>query len=256
MLSSASSGIAATGFTVVVGEPVAGMHLQAERRAMARRLPEAREMALASPRRRLRSPPRNRRRYAARPPARRARFAASSCRRSGSMKSETRMPASPSSLDEALQMIVPAGRVEPAFGGALLAPLRHDAGGMRPVPERDRQHLVGRRHLEIERQASISMASRVMSPSVMWRRSSRRCAVMPSAPAFSASSAARTGSGSPPPRAFRTVATWSMLTPRRECRAHGIRFPLTQPARSPCGRRSGEALAARLSGRPKPLCRQ
>ena len=71
------------------------------------------------------------------------------------MNSETRMPASPSSRDEALQVIVAAGRVEAAFGGALLAPLRHEAGGVRPMPERDRQHLVGRRHLEVERQRDL-----------------------------------------------------------------------------------------------------
>ena len=68
------------------------------------------------------------------------------------MKSETRMPRLAELAHEALQMIVPARRVEAALGGALLAPLRHDAGGVRPMPERDRQHLVGRRHLEIERQ--------------------------------------------------------------------------------------------------------
>ena len=53
----------------------------------------------------------------------------------------------------------------------------------------------------------ISAFSRAMSASRMWRRSSRRCAVMPSAPASMASSAARTGSGRSPPRAFRKVAT-------------------------------------------------
>ena len=56
--------------------------------------------------------------------------------------------------------------------------------------------------------------------SVMWRRSSRRCAVMPSAPASAARMAARTGSGWSPPRAFRMVATWSMLTPRRRRPRH------------------------------------
>src|SRR5262249_57164834 len=44
---------------------------------------------------------------------------------------------------------------------------------------------------------------------------SRRCAVMPSAPASIAIFAARTGSGCAPPRALRMVATWSTLTPRR-----------------------------------------
>ena len=64
---------------------------------------------------------------------------------------------------------------------------------------------------------AISAFSRAMSSSRIWRRSSRRCAVMPSAPASIASIAARTGSGCRPPRALRIVATWSMLTPRRRC---------------------------------------
>src|SRR5207302_8293607 len=53
------------------------------------------------------------------------------------------------------------------------------------------------------------------SRSWMWRRSSRRCTVMPSAPAASATSAASTGSGYSTRRACRRVATWSTLTPRR-----------------------------------------
>jgi hypothetical protein len=53
----------------------------------------------------------------------------------------------------------------------------------------------------------ISAFSRAMSSSRMWRRSSRRCAVMPSAPASIAASAARTGSGLRPARALRRVAT-------------------------------------------------
>ncbi len=52
------------------------------------------------------------------------------------------------------------------------------------------------------------------SRSVMWRRSSRRCTVMPSAPACSATKAACTGSGYWVPRALRRVAIWSMFTPR------------------------------------------
>ncbi len=38
----------------------------------------------------------------------------------------------------------------PAFGGALLALLRHDAGGMRLGAQRDGQHFVRRRHFQIE----------------------------------------------------------------------------------------------------------
>ena len=49
----------------------------------------------------------------------------------------------------------------------------------------------------------ISAFSRAMSSSRMWRRSSRKCAVMPSAPASIAASAARTGSGRSPARALR-----------------------------------------------------
>ena len=45
------------------------------------------------------------------------------------------------------------------------------------------------------------------SRSEMWRRSSRRWRVMPSAPPISASAAAQTGSGSLVRRACRTVAT-------------------------------------------------
>src|SRR5665213_3592799 len=63
-----------------------------------------------------------------------------------------------------------------------------------------------------------SRDSRAMSSSEMCRRSSRRWAVMRSAPAATASLAARTGSGCRLPRAWRMVATWSMLTPRRRGR--------------------------------------
>ena len=49
--------------------------------------------------------------------------------------------------------------------------------------------------------------SRSISLSEIWRRSSRRWAVMPWAPASSASCAARTGSGHGVPRALRMVAT-------------------------------------------------
>ena len=44
-----------------------------------------------------------------------------------------------------------ARRVDAAFSGALLALFRHDAGGMRPGLERDLQHLIGRRHFQVQR---------------------------------------------------------------------------------------------------------
>ena len=48
-----------------------------------------------------------------------------------------------------------AGGVEPAFGRALLALLGNDAGGVRPVRERDLEHLLGRRHLQVQRQVDL-----------------------------------------------------------------------------------------------------
>ena len=51
---------------------------------------------------------------------------------------------------------------------------------------------------------SISLT---ISESVIWRRSSLKCAVIPSAPAASAIFAALNGSGTFPPLAFLTVAT-------------------------------------------------
>src|SRR3546814_1070837 len=42
--------------------------------------------------------------------------------------------------DEALQVILCASRIQAAFRGALLAPLRHDAGGVRPVAQRSEEH--------------------------------------------------------------------------------------------------------------------
>ena len=41
--------------------------------------------------------------------------------------------------------------IEPAFGGHLLPPFRHETTGMRARGERDRQHLPRERHFKIER---------------------------------------------------------------------------------------------------------
>ena len=98
----------------------------------------------------------------------------------------TRMFAGAELVDVIGEMVVLAGGVEPAFGRALLAPLGDDAGGVRLMAQRDRRasprsppsrgSAAGR---------SRPSAGRCRS-SVMWRRSSRRCAVMPSAPASAA----------------------------------------------------------------------
>ena len=58
--------------------------------------------------------------------------------------------------DQRLEVIVPAGGVEPAFGGHLLAPLGDDAGGVRTVAKGEPNHLLGRRHLEVQRQSDRS----------------------------------------------------------------------------------------------------
>ena len=52
-------------------------------------------------------------------------------------------------------MIVLAGCVEPTFGRALLAPLGDDAGGVGPVAKSDLEHLLGRCHLEVQRQVDL-----------------------------------------------------------------------------------------------------
>jgi hypothetical protein len=135
-------------------------------------------------------------------------------------------------------MIVTADDVEPAFGRPLgpLSGTRQAACGLMRVAISSICAVAA-----ISKLSGLSIAafSRSMSASVMWRRSSRRCAVMPSAPASMAKSAARTGSGRGPPRAFRKVATWSILTPRRSAFAeravamvqmNGVRSPGRPPA--------------------------
>ncbi len=46
-------------------------------------------------------------------------------------------------------------RVEPAFGGAFLALLGDDAGGVRAVLESDCEHFLGRRHFEVQREVDL-----------------------------------------------------------------------------------------------------
>ena len=50
--------------------------------------------------------------------------------------------------------------IEPALGGALGALLRHQADRVRHGLERDRDHLVGRRHFEIERLVDLRLQPR------------------------------------------------------------------------------------------------
>ena len=60
-------------------------------------------------------------------------------------------------LDKMAQMVLAAHHVEPAFGGFLLALLRHQAAGMRHMAQRDGEHLVGGRHLQVERPGQLAL---------------------------------------------------------------------------------------------------
>ena len=76
------------------------------------------------------------------------------------MNSETRMPACLSVCTTGLSCARWPDRVEPAFGGALGALFRHQADRVRLGRERDRHHLLGRRHFEIERLVDLRLQPR------------------------------------------------------------------------------------------------
>ena len=59
--------------------------------------------------------------------------------------------------DEGRQRIVLADHVEPALGGEFLAALRHQAHGVGFGGERNPQHVLGRRHLEIQRLRDLGL---------------------------------------------------------------------------------------------------
>ncbi len=147
-----------------------------------------------------------RRRYAVPPPApsRSARRRRASI--DGSMNKETRMPARDSSSTKGASRSRPPTTSSPP---SVVRSVRFSG---------TRQQACGRIFSAMSSICSVAAISkfsgaeivslrRRMSSSTIWRRSSRRCAVMPSAPAASAICAARTGSGTAPPRALRRVAT-------------------------------------------------
>ncbi len=51
--------------------------------------------------------------------------------------------------------VMAAQHIEAALGGQLLAPLRHQAGGVGPVIQGDGQHLLGDRHFQVQRLAAL-----------------------------------------------------------------------------------------------------
>ena len=200
----------------VVGRAVAGMHLEARGRAPARHACEPRELARSA----VGSPSSARLAVGAgvqldhlgAEPARPPR----SARGSGSMNSDTRMPASFSASTHGADGSAPRTTSSPpsVVRSSRFSGTRQQACGT--CLQGDGSISLGRGHLEVERAGQLAL-SRAMSSSEMWRRSSRRCAVMPSAPASTARQRGAQRVGMRPPRALRMVATWSMLTPRRRC---------------------------------------
>jgi hypothetical protein len=55
-------------------------------------------------------------------------------------------------IDKTAKVVASANHVEATLGGSFDAAFGHDAGSVRAVPESNCQHLVGRSHLQIERQ--------------------------------------------------------------------------------------------------------
>ena len=145
---------------VVVVEPVAGVAPPARGRARSAAVATIRASSAARGGRRRRDG-RSRRRCAARPPARRAAPTPRSALRSASMNSETRMPAARSARDERRDrgLCWPATSSPPSVvRSSRRSGTRQAACGR--MPQRDRQHLVGHRHLEVQRHARAPRPAR------------------------------------------------------------------------------------------------
>lgn len=82
-----------------------------------------------------------------------------------------------------------------------LAFFRHQGDHVRHNFKRNVDNFCDIGHFQVELGLDRLPCNRRTSRSRMWRRSSRRCTTMPSAPANSHSEAASTGSGSTPPEA-------------------------------------------------------
>ena len=106
-----------------------------------------------------------------------------------------------------------ADDVEPALGGQFGPPLGDQGDLVGSRLDRDRNDSRLDRHFEVEPRLD-RLAQQPKSRSWMWRRSSRRWMVMPSARRLGLHGRPDRV-GLPPARACRSVATWSMFTPRR-----------------------------------------
>ena len=157
MLSSTTSGMRATAATVSKVRPWPACTSRPAAAAACAARSSRVELALQARRRRPRARARNRRRCAARRPAAPIRAAASMASGSGSMNSDTRMPAAFSGSTTWRRWFSPPRHVEAAFGGALLALLGHEAAGVRHMPQRDGEHLVGGGHLEVEGPGQLAL---------------------------------------------------------------------------------------------------
>ena len=180
MLSSRSSGSAATGPTLSKVSPCPACTSSPSPR---RRWPSPPAAPARAPalRRRPPDPPRNRPRCAARSPARRSGCAASICRRSAAMKSETRQPASRSGAMKCASRFSSCATSSPP---SVVRSSRR-SGTMQTACGRWRSAIACISSVAAISRFSGSVSSAIsaaMSASVMCRRSSRRCAVIPSAP--------------------------------------------------------------------------
>ena len=188
MLSSTMSGMRAIGSTLSSVRPWPAFTDQAERARLSAAGASCSELGLAA--RYGVAALRSSGRCAARRPRRRLARAASICAGSGSMNRLTRMPPSLQPLPPASPSAAAlADDVEPALGRQLLAPLGHEADVVAAAcASAMADHLRGRRHLEVQLARASARAQRARRrASWMWRRSSRRWTVMPSAPPRSAS---------------------------------------------------------------------
>jgi hypothetical protein len=61
---------------------------------------------------------------------------------------------------DAFQMVMAADDIETAFGRALLAPFRHEAGGVWTRRNRDFDHFIRRRHFKIQRLGNMCLQPR------------------------------------------------------------------------------------------------
>ncbi len=167
-----------------VVEAVAGMDFEAEAPRQLRAVADALPFGLRRRHAARRQARRTRRRCGSRSPARRCAAAASICRGSAAMNSDTRMPAAAQSARRPARACScwPATSSPPSVVRSSRRSGTRQAACGRGL-ERDARPSPSVAAISRLSGLAISALRRAMSSSRMWRRSSRRCAVMPSAPA-------------------------------------------------------------------------